>query len=148
MGSGTTPDHLGFVAMALVASLLWGTAPILGKLGLRIADPATALLVRTMGVAVIMVSWGAFSGGFARAAALGWRPVVFLLGEGILASLLGHFAYLYALKFSEAGRVVPIAATYPLFTAAIAALFLGEALTWQKGLGALLVVAGVWLLKG
>jgi len=140
-------SKVGFLAFALSASLLWGVAPIFGKLGLRTADPATALLVRTLGVAVIMTAWALASGAFSRVAALGWRPVVFLLAEGVLASLAGHFVYLYALKLAEAGRVVPVAATYPLFTVAVAAVFLGESLTWQKVLGALLVAAGVWLLK-
>lgn len=141
-------SRVGFVVFALVASLLWGIAPVFGKLGLKATDPATALFVRTLGVAVIMVVWALATGAFARVGAMGWRPVVFLLSEGVLASLVGHFAYLYALKLAEAGRVVPIGATYPLFTLAIAALFLGETITWQKGVGAALIVAGVWLLKG
>lgn len=140
-------SRVGFLAFALAASLLWGVAPVFGKLGLKATDPATALVVRTMGVAVVVVAFALFTGAFPRVAALSWRPIVYLLAEGLLASLAGHFAYLYALKLAEAGRVVPIGATYPLFTVIIAALFLGESITWQRGLGAALVVAGVWLLR-
>lgn len=139
--------QIGFLVFALTASLLWGVAPILGKAGLASTDPATALLVRTLGVASVLLVYALATGGLARLAAVGWQPAGFLLAEGILASVLGHLAYFYALKLGEAGRVVPIVAIYPLF-ALLAAVLLGESLTWLKVAGALLVVSGVWLLKG
>lgn len=139
---------MGFLVFALTASLLWGVAPILGKAGLATTDPATGLLVRTLGVASVLLVYALATGGLARLATVGWQPAGFLLAEGILASVLGHLAYFYALKLGEAGRVVPIVAIYPLFALLAAVLFLGESLTWSKVAGALLVVSGVWLLKG
>jgi len=143
-----SPSQAGFIALALVASLLWGVAPVFGKAGLGSTDPNTALLVRTLGIALVLTVYALGTGGFARLATIGWRPAGFILAEGILASLAGHLAFYYALKLGEAGRVVPIAASYPLVTVLIAMVFLGEAVTWQKLAGTLLVVAGVWLLKG
>lgn len=141
-------NQVGFTVFALVAALLWGVAPVLGKAGLGSTDPGTALLIRTLGIAIIVLVYALATGGFTRLGAVGWRPAALILGEGVLASLAGHLAYLYALKLGEAGRAVPIAAAYPLVTVLVAAAFLGETLTWPKVAGAALVIAGVWLLKG
>jgi len=43
---------------------------------------------------------------------------------------------------------VPVTAAFPLVTVLMAILFLGEPLTWQRVLGAALVVGGVLLIKG
>ncbi len=69
-----------------------------------------------------------------------------LAGEGILASLLGHFAYYYALKYGEASKVVPLISAYPLITMAFGVLFLNETLSWQKIGGAVLIIFGLLLL--
>ncbi|HCJ10403.1 MAG TPA: hypothetical protein DHW14_04480 [Clostridiales bacterium] len=148
METNMTASQIGFAAFALAASVIWGIAPVLGKAGLASTDPGTGLLIRTLGVAAVLVTYAAATGGFSRLAAVGWGPAGYLLAEGILASLVGHLAYFYALKLGEAGRVVPIAASYPLFALIAAAVLFGESLTWQKTAGALLVVGGVWLLKG
>jgi transporter family protein len=143
-----TANQVGFAVFALTASVLWGVAPVLAKAGLAGTDAGTGLLIRTLGVAVVLLIYAFATGGVARLAEVGWRPASLLLAEGLLASLAGHLAYFYALKLGQAGQVVPIAATYPLFAVLAAALLLGEALTWTKAAGAALVVAGVWLLRG
>ncbi len=139
--------QLTVTLLALLAALLWGVAPVFGKAGLGSVDPGTALLVRVFGVALVLAVWALATGAFARLGTVGWRPAALLVGEGVLASIAGQLAYYYALKLGEASRAVPIGATYPLVTVLIAAGFLGESLTWTKAGGALLVVAGVWLLQ-
>jgi len=140
-------QQIGFAAFALAAAVSWGLAPMFGKAGLSATDPTTGLLIRTLGVAAVLTVYALATGGFARVAAVGWRPAAFLLAEGILASLVGHLAYFYALKFGEASRAVPITASFPLVAVLAGVLFLGESLTPAKIAGVVLVVAGVWLLK-
>ena len=87
--------------------------------------------------------WGRLPG-FHTVEPMAW---VFLLAEGLMASLLGHYAYFYALKFGKASSVVPVTAAYPLVAAMVAWLLLNETLTAGKLLGGLLVVLGIILIK-
>jgi transporter family protein len=48
-----------------------------------------------------------------------------------------------ALGRGDASKVIPVGSVYPLITVVLAAIFLGEALTWKVAIGAVLVVAGV-----
>ncbi|MEW6032799.1 MAG: EamA family transporter [Bacillota bacterium] len=144
---GLTANQLGFTVFAVTAALFWGVAPVLARAGLAGTDPVSGLTIRTLGITAVLTVYALATGGLTRLAGVGWKPASLLLAEGILASLLGHLAYFYALKLGQAGQVVPIAASYPLFAVLAAALILGEPLTWTRAAGALLVVGGVWLLR-
>jgi len=59
---------------------------------------------------------------------------------------LGLVALFVALRFGEASRVVPISAAYPVVTAILAAIVLSEQISFERGVGTALVVAGVTVL--
>lgn len=132
---------------AFLAMFFWGIAPIFGKLALADLSPMVGLTLRTFSIFVILLIYGLVSGELGQLGNINWRSGLYMAGEGILASLLGHLAYLYALKYGAASRVVPFTAAYPLVAVLIASIFLGEKITWSKGAGALFVVVGLILLK-
>jgi len=70
----------------------------------------------------------------------GW---IFIALEGICAALLGQLCYYYALKSGDASMVVPLIASFPLFTFIIASIFLGDKVTLTKLLGLALIILGV-----
>jgi transporter family protein len=57
------------------------------------------------------------------------------------------WTYYTALKLEATSRIVPIAASYPLVTAILSALILGEGLTVPRLIGTGLIVSGIWLVK-
>lgn len=133
---------------ALFAALCWGAAPIFGKLGLAKPSPAVALTFRSLIITLIMLIWTLAAAGLREVGSLfASKSGLFIAAEGILASLIGHLAYYYALKYGEASRMVPIASSFPLFALAIAIPFLGERVSWDKVLGAILIVAGILLIR-
>lgn len=134
-------------ALALVAALCWGLAPVFASAGLASIDPVAALLVRSLVIAVIMVTVGAAAGWFGRVLSAGWRPAAFIALEAILAAGLGHLAFYAALRAGDAARVVPLTAVYPLISIIAAVLMLREQVTPARIVGALLVVAGLPLLR-
>lgn len=75
------------------------------------------------------------------------KSVAFISLEGIFASLIGHFAYYYALKLGEVSKIVPITSAFPIITVLIAVIFLAEKITIFKGSGILLIIAGIVLLR-
>lgn len=65
--------------------------------------------------------------------------------SGVLA--VGSLILLYlALGSGEASKIVPITAAYPAVTLVLSAIFLSEALTLGRAVGALLVIGGVVVL--
>ncbi|HHY38195.1 MAG TPA: EamA family transporter [Clostridia bacterium] len=132
---------------ALLTALFWGLGPVFGKIGLYKVEPLTGLTARTVAVALVLLPYAVASGKMSGLAQMETQSLVFLIAEGIFASLLGHLAYYYALKYGEAASLVPVTAAYPLVTVAVAGLLLGEQLTWTKVVGALLIVAGILVIK-
>ncbi len=71
----------------------------------------------------------------------------FLALEGICAALLGQLAYYYALKFGDVSRVAPVVAAFPVVAMLLAFVVLGEQITATKVIAAVLITAGVVLLR-
>ena len=133
--------------LAITTLIFWGIAPILGKLGLAKISPYTALAIRSFVVAFIMIIILLVRGDFKELVQVDLKSAIFIGLEGIFASLIGHFAYYYALKLGETSKVVPIAGAYSLITVLAAVIFLSEKITLIKGTGIVLIQGGVFLLR-
>jgi len=131
---------------AFLAMVLWGLAPIFGKIGLTKVSPLIGLYIRTFVVATILLVYGVLSGQIKNLTCVSRTDILYLAGEAIFASLLGHLAYFFALKYGAASRMVPFIAAYPLITFFVGISFLGEKLTLAKSAGVGLVVLGLLFL--
>lgn len=138
---------MGAFLLALIGMVFWGLAPIFGKLGLGRVDPATGLYLRTLVAASLVMGWMLASGGFVTLREVPVRSWFWLTLEAICATLLGDLAYLSALKCGNAGAVSVILAAAPLLTIVLALVFLHERLSPTQMLGALLVLAGLFILN-
>jgi len=72
------------------------------------------------------------------AAALGWVALI-----AAFCTVLPFFLFFEGIRQLGAGRASVISLTGPPLTLALAWMVLGETLTWEQGLGALMVLAGV-----
>lgn len=133
--------------LAIITLFFWGIAPIFGKLGLAKINPFTALAIRSFIVAIIMLIVLLIRGNMGELINIDLKSMAFIGLEGIFASLIGHFAYYYALRLGETSRIVPIAAAFPIITVIAAAIFLSEKITFLKGSGILLILAGIFLIR-
>jgi len=134
---------------AVLAAVIWGFAPALEKVGLRgtSIDPFLGVFIRTIPIAVFAMVGVLVMGRLGEVASVDLRSALFVAAGGLVAGLLGQFAFYSALKSGDASVVVPVAATYPLVALLVSVLFLGESFTMQKLAGIALVVGGVVLLK-
>jgi transporter family protein len=135
---------------AILAAVIWGFAPALEKIGLRGAggiDPFLGVFIRTIPIALFAMIGVLVMGRLGEVASVDLRSALFVAAGGLVAGLIGQFAFYSALKWGEASVVVPVAATYPLVALLVSVLFLGEAFTMQKLAGIILVVGGVALLR-
>lgn len=132
--------------LALIGTICWGIAPIFGKLGLMKADALSALCLRTLIAAGMVICWLAFSGKSPSLRYFMPSSYVFIALEAVLATLVGDLAYYAALKRGQAGSVMLVMSTSPLITLAMALVFLGEEPSWSQLIGAVLVVIGLLLI--
>lgn len=135
----------GWQWFAFGSAFFAGLTAIFGKLGVAEINSNLATLVRTVvivGVCALVVAWRGE-----------WEPLTRLSARGVgylalsaLATGLSWLCYYRALQMAPASRVAPIDKLSVAFVIVLAALFLGEPLTWKVLLGGALVVAGAVVL--
>jgi transporter family protein len=135
------------IFLLIVTALLWGTTPILEKIGLAKVDPLVGVTVRSIIVTAGLLILTFVLGKGRALFQLDGKSVAFFGASGVMAGLLGMWTYYTALKLEATSRIVPIAASYPLVTALMSALILGEGLTLPRVIGTGLIVSGIWLVK-
>ena len=120
--------------------LLWSFAFIAGKIGVTYCPPLILLAARFSLAGVVILGASAFRGDFRQ---LSWREVAIFAILGVANNALYLGLGYTGLKSLSAGLGSLIVSANPVFTAALAALLLGEALTWRKVAGLLLGILGV-----
>jgi drug/metabolite transporter (DMT)-like permease len=123
-----------------VFCLVWSFAFVAGKIGVADCPPLILLAVRFTFAGILIFGISALRG---EGWSMSWRDVgIFaLLGLFNNALYLG-FGYT-GLQTVSAGLGGLVVSANPVFTALLAALLLGEAMTWRKVAGLMLGVAGV-----
>src|ERR1700680_1702187 len=130
-----------WLTWSLLSALFAAATAILAKLGVKGVDANVATAVRTS--VVVVFTW--------LLAYIARQPTSFLpfskrawlfLGLSGLATGLSWLCYFHALQVGPASRVAPIDKLSVALVILFGALFLREQLTWAKGVGGLLIVAG------
>lgn len=133
------------VLLAFLAMLCWGLAPLFGKLGLLYMHSITALSIRTLIAATLILSWQIVFGQPQYFHAIPLKSLIFIGVEALLATLVGDLAYFMALKRGNINQVTLIMSSSPLVTMLAAYVFLGERATALQITGAVLIVSGLVL---
>jgi drug/metabolite transporter (DMT)-like permease len=120
--------------------LLWSFAFVAGKIGVTYCPPLILLSARFLLAGILILGISAVRGDGWQ---MTWRDaaVFALLGVANNALYLG-LGYT-GLKTVSAGLGGLIVSANPVFTAMLAALLLGDPLTWRKAVGLLLGIVGV-----
>ena len=126
---------------SLLSALFAALTAILAKLGVAGLDANVATAIRTSVVVVFTWLIAYAMRQPASFQVLSGKTWLFLVLSG-LATGLSWLCYFRALQAGPASRVAPIDKLSVALVILLAALFLGERLTWSKGLGGLLIVAG------
>lgn len=133
--------------MALFTAAFWGIGGFFEKKGLVLGNlpPLAGIFIRTAVAAVVLGI--AAHRKFPALKQAGWKSITLLVVfGGIMAGSLGMLFFYKAIKTGELSRVMPIAFTSPLFGAAAAIIFAGEAITLKKILGIVLTISGIVVL--
>ncbi|MCA1452898.1 DMT family transporter [Bradyrhizobium sp. BRP22] len=120
--------------------LLWSYAFIAGKIGVTDCPPLILLTARFLLAGILILGFLALR---SEAWQLSWRDVAVYSVLGVANNSLYLGLGYTGLKTVSAGIGGLIVSANPVFTAVLAALFLGEVLTWRKVAGLVLGVVGV-----
>ena len=142
-----THAELVNIGLLVVTMLLWGTTPLLEKIGLKEVDPAIGVFIRSAAVVIVLALFLLATGRFQELAKVSMKNYAIFAATGVMAGLLAMWTYFYVLRSGMISQVVPITASYPIVTAALGILILGEAATPQRILGIVLTVIGIVLVK-
>lgn len=135
---------MNWVHWALLSALFAGLTAILAKVGVKDVDSNLATAVRTS----VIVAFAWLVALFTNKQPLQTvtaRTWLFLALSG-LATGASWLCYFRALQLGEASKVAPIDKLSVVVAMALAAIFLGESLSWLHWLGGALIVAGAVLL--
>lgn len=130
---------------ALLSALFAGLTAVLAKFGLQGISSNVATAVRT--VVILVIAWGiVFAGGEAKyLQTLTKKHLLFLTLSG-LATGLSWIFYFKALSTGPVSKVAPIDKLSVAIAIALSAIFLKESLDYKTIAGALLIMAGTFVL--
>lgn len=120
--------------------LLWSFAFVAGKIGVTDCPPLFLLAARFSLAGILILGISALR---REAWRLSWREAAMFAILGVANNALYLGLGYTGLKSVSAGLGGLIVSANPIFTAGLAAMFLGEALTWRKVTGLLLGIVGV-----
>ena len=135
------------ILLLFLTAILWGTTPVLEKIGLTKTDPLTGVAIRSISVTIALIMYLAFTGKIRQLFQVDRKTLIIFSVTGIISGLFGMVTYFMALKKGATSQVVPIAATYPLITAILSVLILGEGVTLLRLVGTIFIILGIWLVQ-
>ena len=129
---------------AFLSAIAASATAILAKIGIKGVPSNLATAIRT--AVVLVFSWGLVFATREHEMLRDLKPrsVLFLVLSGI-GTGVSWLAYFKALQMAPASRVAPIDKLSLAFTIVLAAIVLGESISWKLALGAGLMVAGALL---
>ena len=130
-----------WLLLALLSAVTAALVAIFGKVGLIGVDPTLATTVRGVIMATILVLVSLVGGKFSGMTAISGRAWWAILFAGIAGAASWLF-YFLALKLGPASHVAAIDRLSIVFVIILAALFLGEVLTWKLAFGGALMALG------
>ncbi len=128
---------------SVFALILWGVWGVLQKIATNQMEPRNVYFISALGalsVVLVILSTSRFP------LSLNFEGVFFSLVAGICSSL-GGLLFLEAMKRGEAAIVITFTALYPAVSIAISFILLNETITMKQGIGIVLALISMLLLK-
>ena len=137
-GGALVGDFLALTGAVMAAGYL-----ILGRY-VRPHIPLLPYLIVTYGMAALVLLVGALA---AHVPIVGFASInyLYLICLAVGPQLVGHSTFNWALRYLSAGTVAVITLGEPIGATVLAYLLLGERVHWLQGLGAVIILIGIYL---
>ncbi len=132
-----------WIVFALLSAATAALVGIFGKIGLAGIDTNTATAIRAVIMALFLFLVILGEGKLSKVSEIisNKSAMYYIVLSGIAGALSWLF-YFLALKMGKVSQVVPIDRLSIVFAIILAAIFLGEKLSWKVGIGTALMAAG------
>lgn len=130
------------IAYAVIAGLFWGTSPVLVKRGLVQSDVSAATLYQQATILVVLLGAALLEGDLFTGKIPPLAIAIFS-ATGVVGAYLGRTLFVKSVAEIGASRAQSLNNSSPLFTVLLAALLLGERLTFAILVGVALIISGV-----
>lgn len=134
-----------WLVFAILSAVFAAATSIIAKIGIEGVDSNLATAIRT--VVVVAMAWGIVLVTHAETGlgTISTKSWLFLILSG-LATGASWICYFYAIKLGDVSKVVPIDKCSLVLTIILAAVFLGEAMSWKTLVGSILIVTGTMIM--
>jgi drug/metabolite transporter (DMT)-like permease len=133
------------ILLSLTATILWGLSTVMIKPAIVNLTPVEANSIRMPLVAAVLFGGYILTRSPSEGAPLTWKTVLIVAGTGLLGMGLGSFLFLKSIAMIGPTKTAVLGALAPVFTMALAAIFLKERITALVVAGVVLCVGGVFL---
>jgi drug/metabolite transporter (DMT)-like permease len=133
--------------IALFSALLWAIASVLLTVGAKRLHVLPLNLVRCILSTAFFWALLPFYGGLEALATIPPGAWLWLTVSVLALLVVGDTLYFRSMHLAGVSWAMPVASINPLWAVLLAALFVGEPLTWTLLAGAVLVIAGVALVS-
>lgn len=134
-----------WAVLGLASGLFASLVAVFGKIGLDKVDPTLSSAVRAVFMFATLGLIAVFTGKLSELHTLQGRPLLFIVLAGI-AGGLSWLCYFWALRLGKASHIASLDRLSIVFVVLLAAVFLGEKLSWKSGGGAVLMAIGALLI--
>ncbi len=135
------------VLIAFLVAMIFGVNPVFEKLSLKDASPLTVITIRFVFTSLCLVFLVLATGRLSEVISVDGQTLFWILLSGLMGGLIGLFLYFTALQMADTSRIVAIIATFPMFTAIYACIFLGESLGPMRIAGIAFIIIGSILIE-
>ena len=134
-----------WILFAFGSAFFAGLTAVLAKCGIKKTDSDIATAIRT--IVVLIFSWLMvwIVGSAPTITTLSAKTWIFLIFSG-LATGASWLCYFRALQLGDINKVVPIDKSSTILTILLALIFLGEPVSWLKGIALVLIGMGTFLM--
>ena len=136
---------MNWVFYGLLSAICAALVATLGKVGIAQIDSTLATTVRAVIMTVFLVLTTLFLGKVAELSSIDSRAL-FYIALSAVAGALSWLFYFYALKNGPVAGVVSLDRLSLVLAVVLAAIFLGEKLSWTVAAGVVLMVGGALLI--
>jgi bacterial/archaeal transporter family protein len=134
-----------WITYALLSAIFASLVAIFGKVGLKDVDSTLATTIRAVVMAVFLIIVSLSLGKSNLLTTFDSKALGYIVLSGIAGALSWLF-YFFAIKNGPVSAVASIDRLSVAFVFIIAVIFLGEAFTWAKLAGIVMIVAGAVLM--
>jgi len=128
-----------------VASLCWAAYSLLLRLWPSAFSPVARLTLIAAAGVLVLLPFSAIEALAGVPTQASWKSLALVLAAGFVPGVFAYGAYSLMQRELGAARVGLVLYLGPLYTAVLAWAVLGERIEWHHGVGALLILPGIYL---